>query len=231
MSNICIIPARGGSKRIPRKNIKNFYGRPIIAYAIKVAIDSKIFDDVIVSTDDEEIKKIAINHGASVPFMRSKKNSNDQASTFDVLKEVIEWLESCDHKISLICCLYPCSPLLKSNDLLKAYNAFKKNKVDSLIPIINYSHPIHRALSLDNNKNLSMLDKKSYLIRTQDFQEVFYDAGQFYFYKTDLIKNFNSPFESSVMGYKLNPLYAQDIDNELDWKIAELKYKILNEIS
>lgn len=232
MSNYCIIPARGGSKRIPRKNIKIFAGRPIITYAINAAIESKIFDDVIVSTDDEEIKEIALEYGASVPFLRSVENSNDQATTFDALKEVINWLES-NHKIKInsICCFYPCSPMIRSNELIKANKLFKNSMAGSLIPIINYSHPIQRALKLSERSFLSMVNKKNYLKRTQDLDETFYDAGQFYFFKRDVIKKFNGPFESTVVGYEIDPLLAQDIDNESDWRIAEIKYKILNEIS
>lgn len=232
MYNLCVIPARGGSKRILRKNIKLFNGKPMISYAIDTALKSGIFDKVLVSTDDNEIRDISISLGASVPFLRSSENSDDNATTFNVLKEVINMLEIDNNRdIDSLCCIYPCSPLIRHTDLILAYKFFLKSKSDSLIPVLNYSHPIQRALSLDNKKNLTMINRENYKKRTQDLKETYYDAGQFYFFKPSVIKDNTDPFSSSVVGYKLDPLFAQDIDNESDWKIAELKHKVLNEIS
>ena len=152
MGNICIIPARGGSKRIPRKNIKEFLGKPIIAYSIKAAIDSGLFDEVMVSTDNLEIADIAKKYGAKVPFMRSAKNSDDFATTFDVIEEVIQSYRSQNKDFENICCVYSCAPFVTSKILLKAYNQLIEKKFDSVFPIISYSFPIQRALKVDQGK-------------------------------------------------------------------------------
>ena len=189
MGNICIIPARGGSKRIPKKNIKEFLGKPIIAYSINAAINSGLFDVVMVSTDDQEITEIAKKYGATVPFARSTENSDDFATTVDVIEEVIEKYKEFNVKFDNICCLYPCAPFVTSNLLSSAFNQLIKQKFDSVIPIVAYSFPIQRALRLSKGKVL-MIDEKKINFRSQDLDFRYHDAGQFYWCNTiKLLKN------------------------------------------
>ena len=169
MGNICIIPARGGSKRIPRKNIKEFLGKPIIAYSIKAALDSGLFDEVMVSTDDVEIADIAKKLGAKVPFMRSAKNSDDFATTFDVIEEVIQVYKTQGKRFENICCIYSCAPFITSELLFKAYDLLTQKKFDTVFPIIAYSFPIQRALRVNQGK-VSMILKDNLNIRSQDIE-------------------------------------------------------------
>ena len=158
MKNLCIIPARGGSKRIPKKNIKDFLGKPIIAFSIEAAIKSGLFDEVMVSTDDIEIAYIAKKYGAKVPFMRSEKNSDDFATTFDVIEEVINSYKELAVEFDNFCCLYSCAPFVTSEVLLKAYNHLNDKRFDSVFPIIAYSFPIQRSLRVDQGKVSMILD-------------------------------------------------------------------------
>ncbi|MGB0357153.1 MAG: pseudaminic acid cytidylyltransferase [Flavobacteriaceae bacterium] len=223
--NLCIIPARGGSKRIPKKNIRVFLGKPIIAYSIETAIKSKLFDKIIVSTDDEDIAKIALEYNASVPFFRSLKSSSDEATTLEVLKEVLNQLLKANHYYENICCLYPCSPLTSQTHLKQAYEKFLIEGLDTLVSIQKYSHPIQRALKIDSSDKI-IFHKPEYIsTRTQDLSSFYHDAGQFYFHKNHLIKNSNDIYQGSTGYYELNDCEAQDIDNEDDWAMAELKYK------
>ena len=225
MGNICIIPARGGSKRIPRKNIKDFLGKPIIAYSIEAAIKSNLFDEVMVSTDDQAISKISKKLGASVPFIRSDKNSGDFSTTFDVLEEVIKNYKEINLEFKNICCLYPCAPFVTSEILIKSYNYFNKNFYDSVFPIVAYSYPIQRALNNYNGKVTMMLEE-NLNSRSQDLEKSFHDAGQFYFFNAEKLMRFKKIITSNSGGVVISELSAQDIDSETDWKLAELKYKL-----
>ena len=225
MGNICIIPARGGSKRIPRKNIKDFLGKPIIAYSIQAALDSGLFDEVMVSTDDKEIADIVKNYGAKVPFMRSAKNSDDFATTFDVIEEVIQSYRSHNKDFENICCVYPCAPFVTSKILLKAYNLLIEKKFDSVFPIISYGFPIQRALKVDQGK-VSMIIEDNLNIRSQDLEESFHDTGQFYWCNTKQLLISKKILTQNTGGVEVSQLEAQDIDTEIDWKLAELKYQI-----
>ena len=225
MSNVCIIPARGGSKRIPRKNIKNFLGKPIIVYSIQAALDSELFDEVMVSTEDLEIADIARKCGAKVPFMRSQKNSDDFATTFEVIEEVIQSYESLGKKFKYICCLYSCAPLVKPELLVKAYNYLIEKKYSVVFPIIQYSFPIQRALSIDQGK-VSMVFEGDLNIRTQDLEKSYHDTGQFYWCDTVELLKRKKILSSNTGGIIIPELDAQDIDNDTDWKLAELKYQL-----
>ena len=225
MKRIAIIPARGGSKRIPRKNLKNFLGKPIIAYSIQAALDSNLFDEVMVSTDDYEIAKIAKQFGATVPFMRSTKNSNDFATTYDVIEEVIKQYKNQDIEFDKICCIYPCAPFIGPEILNKALVTLEDNKFDSVFPVLQFSFPIQRALKKDNDK-LTMIVEENLNIRSQDLEESFHDAGQFYWCITNKILANRKLFTSNTGGILISELEAQDIDNDIDWKLAELKYQI-----
>ena len=225
MGNICVIPARGGSKRIPRKNIKEFLGKPIITYSIQAALDSGLFDEVMVSTDDLEIAEIAKNFGAKVPFIRSEKNSDDFATTFDVIEEVIQVYKSQGKEFENICCIYSCAPFVNSEILLKAYNQLIRNKFDTVFPIIAYSFPIQRALRIDHSK-VSMILEENLNVRSQDLEDSFHDAGQFYWCNSKKLLQNKKILTKNTGGVEISELEAQDIDNEIDWKLAELKFQL-----
>jgi pseudaminic acid cytidylyltransferase len=228
MSNICIIPARGGSKRIPRKNIKVFLGKPIIAYSIQAALDSKLFDEVMVSTDDEEIAEIAKQYGASVPFMRSQKNSDDFATTFDVIEEVVlQYKSELNKEFENLCCLYSCAPFVTGKTLNLAHEELEEKQFDSVFPIIAFSFPIQRALSKKEGK-LEMIQPENLNKRSQDLEECYHDAGQFYYCKTLELLTSKKLLTANTGGIVISELEAQDIDTEIDWKLAEIKYKLSN---
>lgn len=227
MNNLAIIPARGGSKRIPKKNIKNFLGEPIISYSINSAIKSKLFDRVLVSTDDVEIAELSTNIGADVPFLRSAGNSGDFSTTIDVLFEVLNKFLNQGIKYDNVCCIYPCAPFIKSNTLLETFSIFIENKCDSLFPIVKYSNPIQRSFTFENGL-VSPLFNENINARSQDLVSTYFDAGQFYWLKSSTILEKHKIFTDNSFGYIISELEAQDIDNESDWEIAELKYKLKN---
>ncbi len=226
--NLAIIPARGGSKRIPQKNIKNFLGKPIIAYSIETALNSSLFDELMVSTDDAEIAEIAKKYGAKVPFLRSEKNANDFASTYDVIEEVIEKYKDANRIFDYCCCIYPCAPLITVSTLQEGYNLLKK--VDMAMPVTPFSFPVQRALRKNKDNKISFLYPEHELTRSQDLEQMYHDVGQFYWFNVDKIiksKNLMQPNTGCIV---ISELQAQDIDNLSDWKLAELKYKLLHEL-
>lgn len=226
MSNLCIIPARGGSKRIPRKNIKPFLGKPIIAYSIEAALKSKLFDEVMVSTDDFEIAAIAKKYGASVPFMRSDKTSNDFATTFDVIYEVLLEYKLLNKKFDFGCCIYPCAPFVTKEKLAESFRLLMGKNFDSVFPIIPFSFPIQRALK-ENEQKVSFFYPKYSLTRSQDLEKSYHDAGQFYWLNTNICMEKKEIITDNSGSVILTELEGQDIDNEIDWKLAELKYEII----
>jgi pseudaminic acid cytidylyltransferase len=226
MSNLAIIPARGGSKRIPKKNIKEFLGKPIIAYSIEAAIQSGLFDEVMVSTDDTEIAKIAIQYGASVPFMRSDKTANDFATTFDVIQEVLQEYELLNKKFDFTCCIYACAPFVTNEKLINSFQILQENKFDSVFPIMPYGFPIQRALRKEEDK-VSFFYPQFSLSRSQDLEKSFHDAGQFYWMNTDECIEKKQILTNNSGSIVLSEIEGQDIDNEVDWKLAELKYELL----
>ena len=220
MTNLCIIPARGGSKRIPRKNIKNFLGKPIIAYSIEAALGSDLFEDVIVSTEDEEIAEIAKQYGARVPFMRSKKNADDFATLSDVITEVKENYQRTEEVFENICCILPTAPLINSSHLIQAYHVLINSAFDNIRPVVKFSYPIQRALELKSDGSVSFFYPENALTRSQDLKSSFHDAGQFYWMKSKHgLKSTNRG------GIIVSEKYVQDIDTMEDWELAELKYK------
>ena len=229
MSKICIIPARGGSKRIPRKNIKKFLEKPIIGYSIESALESGIFDEVMVSTDDDEIAEIAIKYGAKVPFMRSKENADDFATTYNVLEEVLENYQEKKIFFNYGCCIYPCAPLLNKVKIVDAFQKIIETKCDVVCSVASYSTPIQRALRLENEK-IKMFYPEYRDIRSQELERAYFDAGQFYWFSVERILKEKSLYTLNSSYLSLSDLEVQDIDNESDWKIAELKYKILNNL-
>ena len=226
MNNIAIITARGGSKRIPRKNIKDFLGKPIIAYSIEAALQSGIFDEVMVSTDDVEIAEVAQKYGAKVPFLRSAKNSDDFATTADVLIEVLENYEQLGQKFQYACCLYPTAPFITVEKLQKAFQLLTENNADSVIPVAAFSYPIWRSLKIENGK-LQMNFPENLNKRSQDLPPTYHDVGQFYFFEVAKFLSAKKMFSDFSVPLHISELEMQDIDNETDWKLAELKYQLL----
>jgi len=227
MSCIAIITARGGSKRIPRKNIKDFCGKPIIAYSIEAAISSGVFDEVMVSTDDEEIAEIARFYNAEVPFMRSEITSNDYATTVDVLLEVLDAYKQIGKQFDELCCIYPTAPFITSDRLKEAYDKFNVNKVDSLIPVVEFSYPPLRGFSIEEDK-LKYKWPEYEKSRSQDLEKIYHDSGQFYFVKTGALLANKSLIGDECVPYILSDMEVQDIDTETDWQLAELKYQLIN---
>ncbi|KAA6440708.1 pseudaminic acid cytidylyltransferase [Dyadobacter flavalbus] len=224
---LAIIPARGGSKRIPRKNIRDFLGKPIIAYAIETALKSGLFSDVMVSTDDPEIAGIAKNHGASVPFLRSEGNANDFASTVDVIKEVEKEYETRFSVIyDKICCIYPTAPLIKTEHLRAGMSMMSESGFDSVFPVVPFSYPIWRGLEITDGK-VQMVWPENRNVRSQDLKPVYHDAGQWYWYNPAKITD--SLFTSNTASIILSEEEVQDIDTASDWLMAEMKYKLLYE--
>ena len=223
MRSIAIITARGGSKRIPRKNVKPFMGKPMIAYAIAAAQESRLFDEVMVSTDDAEIAAIAKNYGAAVPFMRSAATADDFATTADVLNEVIAEYAKLGVVFDEFCCIYPCVPLLTGELLCEAHEVFASSAADSLMPVVKYSFPIQRALRRGADGFLEYREPENKLKRSQDLEPMYHDVGMFYFHKTASFgKN------GKVAMFEMTEERIQDNDTMDDWKMAELKYKVLN---
>ncbi len=223
---LCIIPARGGSKRILGKNVKDFIGLPIIAYSIKTAIQSCLFDYVMVSTDDEHISNISKEFGAIVPFIRSSSNSDDYATTFDVVNEVIQEYDKLNIKFDHICCLYPCAPFVTKEKLEEAFQIMILNGFDTVFPVICYSNPIQRALKLKDNK-VVMANPNFQNHRSQDLEKFYFDAGQFYWAVTEKLLIEKKLFTNNSGCIIIDELHAHDIDNEIDWQIAEIKYSLL----
>ncbi len=229
MSKLAIIPARGGSKRIPKKNIKDFLGAPIISYAIRTALDSGLFDEVMVSTDSEEIAEIAKEYGAKVPFVRSAETASDFATTMDVLEEVVSEYSKAKITFDYVCCIYPCTPLLSSDILSKAFTLLQEKSLDCVFPILEYSFPIQRAVRLNSNDLVEMIQPEHLLTRSQDLESSYHDAGQFYFLDADSLVNQKKLLTDKTGYIVLSEFDAQDIDNPSDWKLAELKYQLKNQ--
>lgn len=222
---LCIIPARGGSKRIPRKNIKEFHGKPIIAYSIETALKSELFKEVMVSTDCEEIKRISSAYGAEIPFLRSETNSNDFATTVDVVNEVVEAYRKRDQVFDEICVLYPCAPFVSTKDLKNAKCLLEE--YDCVIPVVRFDFPPFRSFEI-SELGLRYKWPQYEKSRSQDLEELYHDAGQWYFFRNEgsghksLVKKSTSPLI-------LESNKVQDIDTLSDWKLAELKFQMLNE--
>lgn len=224
--SLAIITARGGSKRIPRKNIRDFCGRPIISYSIEAAIESGLFEEVMVSTDDEEIAQIALSEGASVPFMRSAEASGDHATTSDVLGEVLSCYHARGKYFSEFCCIYPTAPFVTSAILVDAQRILHgDDEVDSVVPIVEFSFPPQRAFLEEDGKVWFARPELSQM-RSQDLRPVYHDCGQFYFCRTERFEKFKNIIMPGTVGMKRSELVCQDIDNPADWKIAEMKYKL-----
>jgi pseudaminic acid cytidylyltransferase len=218
---IAIIPARGGSKRIPRKNIKIFSGKPMISYAIKVAIESDLFDHIIVSTDDDEIAEVAVKFGAEVPFMRPLKLSEDDTPTLPVVVDAINSCISQGWDFDAVCCLYSCVPFLHPTDLIESWKILQTSSAHFCIPIVEYPSPIQRALSVNADGRIEPFFPENELTRTQDLINTYHDAGQFYWGSVDSWLT-NSRIHSNAVGFQMPHWRITDIDTPDDWHRAEL---------
>lgn len=226
MKALCIIPARGGSKRIPRKNIRPFRGRPIIAYPIEAALASGCFDEVLVSTDDAEIAKVAREHGASVPFLRSTKNAGDRAGTAEVFAEVIHELRKCGRDFASVCGLYATAVLVTVDQLRRGREMLRADPaLTGVIPVLQFSYPVQRAL-LFREGQVPMLHPEHYHSCSQDLEPVYHDAGQWYWLNVEKFLITRRLIGAGFAGLPLSQMEAQDIDHDDDWALAELKFQL-----
>ncbi|OEF51345.1 pseudaminic acid cytidylyltransferase [Enterovibrio norvegicus] len=226
--NIAIIPARGGSKRIPRKNIKDFHGKPMIAYSIEAAIKSGCFDQVIVSTDDQEIADVALKWGASVPFLRPKNISDDHATTLDVIVHAIEWMEQQNIQATTVCCLYATAPFIQPCDIQKGLELLRSSSAEYCFSATSFAFPIQRALKVSNSATVEMFSPEYEQTRSQDLTEAYHDAGQFYWGQVSAFKKRKPIFSSDSKAVILPRIRVQDIDTVEDWDFAEKLYFALS---
>jgi N-acylneuraminate cytidylyltransferase len=226
---LCVIPARGGSKRIPRKNIKAFNGKPIIAYSIEAALGSNCFDQVIVSTDDNEIAEVAKTYGAKVPFIRPAELSNDYAGTIPVIKHTIEWLEDHNNTIDNVCCLYATAPFIQSQTISKAFQQLQESKADYCFSVTSFAFPIQRSIRITQDDKVDMFYPENFNVRSQDLEEAYHDAGQFYWGKAQAFKDELPIFSETASPYILPRYLVQDIDTTEDWIRAEAMHRVLQE--
>ena len=221
MENLAIIPARGGSQRIPRKNIISFHGKPLISYSIEIAMNSGLFSEVMVSTDDKEIADISYEHGAQIPFYRGKKNSDNFATLADVVSEVITNYKNIGRSFDFACCILPTAPLITLKNLTKGYKLILQGNWKTVRPVVKFSYPIQRALTLKNGQ-VKFIHPENAETRSQDLDPAFHDAGQFYWMK----------FETGMSGeqkggFEISELECQDIDTYSDLELSKIKFKML----
>ena len=227
--SVAIIPARGGSKRIPRKNIKDFYGKPLIAYSIEVALESKLFDKVIVTTDDEEIASIAKAYGAVVPFLRPKELSDDFIGTEDVINHTLDFLKENNELYDYVCTIYATAPLLQKRYLMEGFEKLKNSTAINAFSATSMPFPIQRTFKIDNNGRCEMFTPEHYNSRSQDLEEAYQDAGQFYW------KKLNKKSDEIMFGKDSIPIIlprhlVQDIDTLEDWQRAEIMYEVIKRL-
>ena len=228
MRRIAIITARGGSKRIPGKNIRELCGKSILCYSIEAALESGIFDEVMVSTDSEEIAQIAREAGANDPFMRSEMMSNDFATTADVLMEVIEEYQKREVSFEYACCIYPTAPFVTAKKLREGMELILEKDVDSAMPVVQFSFPPQRGVVVCDGV-IKVKSPELYNMRSQDLEPVYHDAGQFYCFDVEKFVQSKRVVGDRCMPIIVSDLEVQDIDNEADWKIAEMKYRLMQE--
>ena len=224
---LCIIPARGGSKRIPRKNVKSFCGQAIIGYSIKSALASQCFDQVIVSTDDTEIAEVAKSFGATVPFVRPDALANDYTATLPVINHAIEWFDNQGQSPTEVCCLYATAPFVSAGAIRMAYDQMQSMQADYCFTTTSFSFPIQRAIKITAENRIEMFYPEHFETRSQDLEESYHDAGQFYWGKAKAFKQQKPVFSKSATPYILPRHLVQDIDTPEDWKRAELMYQVL----
>ena len=226
MKNLAIIPARGGSKRIPRKNVKLFLGKPILAYPIEAVLETGLFEEVMESTDDEEIAEVALQYGATVPFMRSEKTANDYATLADVLHEVLNNYAQIGKSFDNMCCILATSPMLSPRDIINGFDTLLESNFSTIVPIVRFSYPIYRSFRMDENKEIKYNWPEYAKSRSQDLPVAYHDSGTFYWHKVNLWR----AGQITRGGVEVSEETVQDIDTEQDWKLAEVKYRLLNNI-
>jgi N-acylneuraminate cytidylyltransferase len=225
--NVAIIPARGGSKRIPRKNIKDFCGKPMIAWSIEAARKSGVFDRIIVSTDDEEIAAVARENGAEVPFMRPEELSNDFAGTIPVIRHATEWLMENGCAADFVCCIYATAPFISSTDIAGGLFTLQERAGDYAFTVARYAYPVQRALKVSEEQQISMFSPDMFHVRSQDLEESWHDAGQFYWGTSDAWCNEKPIFSADSYSIELPRERVQDIDTPEDWRVAEWLFKAM----
>jgi len=220
---IAVIPARGGSKRIPRKNIREFAGKPIMAYSIESALKSGLFDHVIVSTDDLEIADVARAFGAEVPFMRPAALADDHSVIASVIKHAIEWYEQQGKAVDYACCVYATAPLIDAKDIVRGFIPLEQGVADMSIAVTRFSFPIQRAFHLDTALNISMFQPEHAMTRSQDLEEAYHDAAHFVWGSKEAFRGMDAPLRQK--GIVIDQYKVQDVDTEEDWYCSELLYQ------
>ena len=226
---VAIIMGRGGSKRVPLKNIKPFCGKPIIAYPIEAAYESELFDKIIVSTDSEEIARVAKEYGAEVPFLRPTELADDHTSTAPVLAHALNWLIEQGTMVNFVCCIYATAAFVRPEFLRQGYDMLKKHGISSVFPVTTFPSSIYRALQIGGDGCLKMVWPEYELTRSNDLPEAYHDAGQFYWLDSEKFLREQRIYSSDAMPIILPRAYVQDIDTPEDWQAAELKFKALNQ--
>lgn len=229
MKSLCIIPARGGSKRIPHKNIRDFFGKPVISYSIAAASASRLFDEVMVSTDSEEIAAIAKASGAQVPFMRSAETAGDHAGTMPVIHEVLQMYRGQGKHFDSVCCVYPANPFVTAERIREGFQKLSVEKAGCVLSAVRYSFPVQRSFTVKNG-SAHLLMPEHIESRSQDLEPVFHDAAQFYWFTAAFLQTGKSVWESQPGVVEIPEAEAQDIDTLSDWSMAELKYKLLHNL-
>ena len=225
--NICVIPARGGSQRIQKKNIKNFNGKPIISYSIRAALESKCFDQVVVSTDDDEIAEVAESFGAIVPFVRPYELAGDDVATIPVIRHAIEWFDARAYNLLEVCCLYATAVFVQADYIRKAYKKMMQEQVDYCFTVTSFAYPIQRAIKITKESRIKMIYAENIKTRSQDLEESYHDAGQFYWGRAESFRQQKPFFSKNATPFILPRHLVQDIDTPEDWKRAELMYQVL----
>lgn len=228
-NTLAVITARGGSKRIPRKNIKEFCGKPIVAYSIEAAKQAGVFNEIMVSTDDEEIAQTGRQFGATVPFFRSAKTSDDFATTADVLTEVLTEYEKRGKKFTHICCIYPTAPFVTAQNLKQAMELLIEKQADSVMPVVKFSFPPQRSVVVGANGRLAPKWEEYMNCRSQDLEPFYHDCGQFYCLDVQRFLQERKMIMENTLPLFMDEMQVQDIDTQEDWEIAEMKYRILYE--
>ena len=227
---LCVIPARGGSKRIPRKNVKNFCGKPIIAWSIEAAMGSGCFDKIIVSTDDSEIGNVAENYGAEVPFLRPAELSDDFTGTVPVIRHAIDWVQANKGAVEYACCIYATAPFVSTQDLVIGCDLIKRQKLDYVFSVTSYGFPIQRAIRITESGTVAMFNPEYFAARSQDLTEAWHDAGQFYWGTAEAWCAERTIFSERSAPVVLPRYRVQDIDSAEDWVRAEWLFRALNAV-
>jgi pseudaminic acid cytidylyltransferase len=228
MKKLAVIPARGGSKRIPRKNIRPFLGKPVISYSIDAALKADLFDEVIVSTDDSEIASIAKTCGAQVPFLRSATTADDYSAISDVLGEVLDQYELLEKRFDTLCVIYPAAPFVTAERIKEGFDLLWRGHHEAVFYVVKFGYPIQRALTREGG-TLSFLHPEYINKRSQDLPTAYHDGGQLFWITRQSFLRKRSVFVDNIGAIELPEREVQDIDTEEDWKLAELKYSVLNQ--